>query len=184
MRIIVFGARGDVGSRVVAEALARRHEITAVVRRAEQVDSWPKDVEVRVADVDLFPELEAVLASARSAGRVVRGLEDARRALEVDERGLEHVDRRTGVERGRRVSRLVLVSNDGAERFYRNVESLLRRHAPRVLALRISADQSALGGRVFGSDQVARLLMVVHKDAVSALLLALAARWSADERHS
>ncbi|MFB9837076.1 NAD(P)-dependent oxidoreductase [Actinoallomurus acaciae] len=34
MRITVFGAAGGVGSRVVAEALARGHEVTAVVRRA------------------------------------------------------------------------------------------------------------------------------------------------------
>ncbi|NSC21252.1 NAD-dependent epimerase/dehydratase family protein [Streptomyces albus subsp. chlorinus] len=32
MRIVVFGAAGNVGSRVVNEALARGHEVTAVVR--------------------------------------------------------------------------------------------------------------------------------------------------------
>ncbi|MGA4849163.1 NAD(P)-dependent oxidoreductase [Streptomyces sp. G5(2025)] len=32
MRITVFGAAGNAGSRVVAEALARGHEVTAVVR--------------------------------------------------------------------------------------------------------------------------------------------------------
>ncbi|MFG2647308.1 NAD(P)-dependent oxidoreductase [Streptomyces sp. NPDC048436] len=32
MRITVFGAAGNVGSRVVAEALTRGHEVTAVVR--------------------------------------------------------------------------------------------------------------------------------------------------------
>ena len=35
MRIIVFGAAGRVGSRTVAEALARGHEVTAVVRDPE-----------------------------------------------------------------------------------------------------------------------------------------------------
>ncbi|GLY86778.1 NAD(P)-dependent oxidoreductase [Actinoallomurus iriomotensis] len=33
MRITVFGAAGDTGSRVVTEALDRGHEVTAVVRR-------------------------------------------------------------------------------------------------------------------------------------------------------
>ncbi|WP_202800353.1 NAD(P)H-binding protein [Nitratireductor aquibiodomus] len=32
MRILVFGASGNVGRRVVAEALQRGHEVTAVVR--------------------------------------------------------------------------------------------------------------------------------------------------------
>jgi putative NADH-flavin reductase len=35
MRIVVFGANGRVGSRIVAEALARGHELTAVVRDPE-----------------------------------------------------------------------------------------------------------------------------------------------------
>ena len=134
--------------------------------------------DLRVARAEIAPGLEAALKSAFSAGRIVRGLEGAQRALSVEQQGLEHVDRKTGVERGRRVSRLLILADDGSERFYREVESLLRRHAPRVLALRLPVDECALGQLLFGRDQVARLLMVEHKDAVSAVLLALAAQWS------
>jgi hypothetical protein len=126
---------------------------------------------------ELAPDLEAALQSAFSAGRIVRGLEGAERVLASEQQGLEHVDRTTGVERGGRVSRLLVLANDGSERFYRDVESLLRRHAPRVLALRLDVDEHALGRLLFGRDQVARLLLIAHKDAVSAVLLALAARW-------
>jgi hypothetical protein len=133
--------------------------------------------ELRVAQAEIEPVLEAALKSAFSAGRIVRGLADAERVLAAEEQGLQHVDRKTGVDRGKRVSRLLVLADDGAERFYRNVESLLRRHAPRVLALRVSADERALGRLLFGPDQVARLLLVEHKDAVSAVLLALASRW-------
>lgn len=53
MRITVFGAAGNVGSRVVAEALHRGHEVTAVVR-----------------DPARFPELDAAArARAGDAGR-------------------------------------------------------------------------------------------------------------------
>ena len=38
MRIVVFGAGGRVGSRTVAEALARGHEVTAVVRDPDAHD--------------------------------------------------------------------------------------------------------------------------------------------------
>src|SRR3569833_3286879 len=41
MRIIIFGATGSVGTRVLAEALMRGHEVTAVVRRAEQLSLLP-----------------------------------------------------------------------------------------------------------------------------------------------
>jgi hypothetical protein len=137
--------------------------------------------ELHVARAEVTPGLEAALKSAFSAGRIVRGLEGAERTLAVEEHGLSHVDRKTGIERGERVSRLLMLADDGSERFYRSVESLLRRHAPRVLALRLPADERALGQLLFGRDQVARLLLVEHKDAVSAVLLALAAQWSGDD---
>jgi len=136
---------------------------------------------LRVARAEVTPGLEAALKSAFSAGRIVRGLEGAERTLAVEAHGLSHVDRKTCVERGERVSRLLMLADDGSERFYRSVESLLRRHAPRVLALRLPADECALGRLLFGRDQVARLLLVEHKDAVSAVLLALAAQWSGDD---
>lgn len=154
------------------------HLASGLAARAEPL--WAGG-EVRVPRVEVAPGLEAALKSAFSAGRVVRGLEATERALAAEERGLKHVERTSGVERGGRVSRLLVVADDGAERFYRKVESLLRRHAPRVLALRLSADEHALGQLLFGPDRVARLLLIAHKDAVAAVLLALAAQWSGDD---
>lgn len=132
--------------------------------------------------IEIAPDLEAALTSAFSAGRIIRGLEGAERALAAEERGLEKVDRSTGVERGQRISRLLVLADDGSQRFYRSVESLMRRHAGRIIALRVGVDEHALGRTLFGRDQVARLLLVAHKDAVSAILLALAARWNAKDR--
>jgi hypothetical protein len=130
-----------------------------------------------VPRVTLIPALGAALTSAYAAGRLVRGLDDATRVLAAEDQGLKHVDRATGVARGGRVSRLLVLADDGAERFYRGVDALLRRHAPRLLALRVSADERALGALLFGPEQVARLLLLEHKDAVAAVLLALAAQW-------
>ncbi len=135
---------------------------------------------LRVPHAELKPGLKTALRSAYSAGRIVRGLEGAQRALVGEEKGLKNVDRKTGVERGKRVSRLVVLASDGSERFYRSVELLLHRHSPRVLGLRVPVDEGVLGGLLFGRDQVARLLMVEHKDGVSAVLLALAAQWRGD----
>jgi hypothetical protein len=101
--------------------------------------------------------------------------------LANEQQGLAHGDRKAGVGRGGRVSRLLVLAGDGSERFYREVESLLRRHAPRVLALRLPIDEVALGRLLFGGDQVARLLMVGHKDAVSAILLAIADHWREED---
>jgi hypothetical protein len=141
---------------------------------------WPgSEREVPVADMDA--ELAAALRSAHAAGRVVRGLESAERTLAAEERGLRLADRESGAARGERVSRLLILSGDGAERFYRQVEALLRRHGPRVLAVRVAADADALGALLFGPGRRARLLLVEHKDAVASVLLALAAQWKRSE---
>ena len=50
MKIIVFGAAGAVGSRIVAEAAERGHEITAVVRR-RGAGAFDAAVDVLVRDV-------------------------------------------------------------------------------------------------------------------------------------
>lgn len=120
----------------------------------------------------------AALRGANQAGFVVRGLEAAERRLAAEDRGLQlarpEEERRTSV----RVSRLLVLTHDGSERFYRNVEALLRRHGPRLLAIRLEIDEHDLGELLYGPERVARLVLVEHKNEVAALLLALARQWS------
>ena len=47
MRILVFGAGGNVGRRVVAEALGRGHEVTAVLRNPARTAALPAAVVIR-----------------------------------------------------------------------------------------------------------------------------------------
>jgi hypothetical protein len=42
MKIAHIGATGNVGSRIVAEALRRRHEVTAIARHPEKLEPRPK----------------------------------------------------------------------------------------------------------------------------------------------
>ncbi|OOE73544.1 hypothetical protein BZG22_10540 [Salinivibrio sp. IB870] len=44
MNIIVFGATGDIGSRIVAEALQRGHKVTAVTRNEAAFAKLPDGV--------------------------------------------------------------------------------------------------------------------------------------------
>lgn len=125
----------------------------------------------------LSSELAEALKSARRTGHMVRSLERAERTLAAEERGLCLVDQKTAVPRGVRVSRLLVLANDGAERFYRQVETLLRRHGPRVLAVRLEIDAYGLGELIFGPGRAARLLMLEHKTAVGSVLLAMAGQW-------
>lgn len=70
MNITVLGSGGNVGSRIVAEALSRGHEVTAVVRSPADFERLPAGVNVRsgdVGDTSLVAELakgQDVLISA------------------------------------------------------------------------------------------------------------------------
>jgi hypothetical protein len=133
---------------------------------------WPGSG-IEAASVQLTPRLIAALKSVHQAGQVVRGLELAENRLAREQRGQSISDRKTGNSRGERVSRLLLLSNDGSVRFYRNVEGLLRRHAPRVLAVLLECDSATLGELLFGPGSLARLLLLEHKEAVSHVLLSM-----------
>jgi putative NADH-flavin reductase len=51
LKIALFGATGMIGSRIAAEALARGHEVTALVRQPKPVDGLPQ---LNVVAGDLF----------------------------------------------------------------------------------------------------------------------------------
>jgi hypothetical protein len=118
-------------------------------------------------------DLTEALKRAQRAGHLLRGLESAERALAAEERGLRMADERGSSPRSARVSRLLLLADDGAERFYRHVEGLLRRHGTRVLAVRLEVEAGVLGERLYGPGRIVRLLLVERKEAVSDILLAM-----------
>jgi len=62
MRITVFGAVGSVGSRVVAEALARGHEVTGVVRSEARISSLPPAAQGRIGDARNVDQVAALSA--------------------------------------------------------------------------------------------------------------------------
>lgn len=79
MKIVVLGARGDVGSRVVAEAVARGHDVTAIVRNAEQAGKVPAQATAQIGDAldtDLLSDLMAGHDVAVSALRPPDGREN------------------------------------------------------------------------------------------------------------
>ena len=156
--------------------------------------------------VEVGEDLVAALRSAVQSGRVIRGFEAAESKLAAEERGLKlapigshpgttmpevaaQADGTTTSEsatptsgdaapaRNVRISRLLLLANDGSPRFYRNVDALLRRHGSRLFALRLDLDALPLGSLLYGPDRLTRLLLIEHKDAVAAVLLAVATQW-------
>lgn len=71
MKIVVFGATGNVGQRVVAEALRRGHDVGGVVRDPSAVQSPDKRVRLVKGDAT---SAESVAAVARGADAVVSAI--------------------------------------------------------------------------------------------------------------
>jgi len=106
------------------------------------------------------------LFHARRARRLTRGLEGAETLLAAEESGLKRVARSRNDSERVRVSRLLIVSEDGSERFYRQVERLRARFANRLEILLLECDDEALGAAAFGPGRRSRALLIQHKDAV------------------
>lgn len=62
MKIALIGASGFVGSKILAEALQRGHQVTAIVRNPEKIDTSQKNLSVKKADVLQVDELAKILA--------------------------------------------------------------------------------------------------------------------------
>lgn len=154
------------------EADARHEQLrTFIKQNSEKLWSGSS---VLVPASDLSEGLRAALGAARGKDRLTRGIDSIERLLENEANGLALADKKTGEKRVQRISRLLVMSSDGVERFYRKVESLLREHGERVMALRLSVDAKQLGEAVFGPEKAVKLFLVEHKEDVAAILLALA----------
>lgn len=96
--------------------------------------------DVRIPFLQLNPDLRNHLFAAKSAGEVVIGYEAIERSLANELHGLEKVSNRSD-----RVSRMVIVSNDGSPRFYRQLGFLHEKQGERVLICRLDIDSSSFG---------------------------------------
>jgi hypothetical protein len=126
-----------------------------------------------VPTVPLDAALAAALGTAARTGTLVLGLEAASAALDREEHGLAAAAARAAADRASRISRLLFLTDDGAERFYRAAESMTRRHAGRLLTCRLEAPAIALGRAVLGRDAGLKAVLVCHKDAVVGALRAI-----------
>ena len=88
MKITVFGARGNVGSRVITEALSRGHEITAVLRNNARTNEIDPSVNVVIGHADNVDDVvkwsdgqDLVISATRPPQGVESQLVDTAKAL-------------------------------------------------------------------------------------------------------
>ncbi len=126
--------------------------------------------------IPCFPSSKPILDAlirARRTDRLIRGFEDGEKLLYAEGNGIENIDNKTGINRRERISRLIVVANDGSDRFYRQTKRLAEKNRPRVMAILLDITSFELGETIFGPGKRALFLLISHKDSVTGLLTSL-----------
>lgn len=124
--------------------------------------------------VTLTEDLEKALAKTRDFWQLERGLEKITEVLRAETKGLKALQDKQGTGASLRASRLLLVSNDGTERFYRICEKLMKEHGERVLFLGLDVNSARLAEKIVRSETAVKAILVSDKNSVSLVLNALA----------
>lgn len=132
--------------------------------------------ELQVPSLPLSQSLAAECRLALRNGLATPGLEAIAEVLASEQKGLDALRKRAAVApQNPRVSRLLLMSNDGSKRFYRDCESLLCRYDQRLIGCRLAVTGDDFGSAVYGYPKLMRAILFVDKKAVARALLALLA---------
>lgn len=150
-----------------------RHAAVTALLEADTAPLWEKG-RTEVATVPLSRSLAQVLGHALHVGLASQGLELVTEKLASEQLGLDAMAQKTPTAPSEgRVSRLLVLANDGSTRFYRNCDALISRYERRLLACRVDLDGNALGQALFGRPKLVRCVLVHDKHVVSRALLAM-----------
>ncbi|MDY6988521.1 MAG: hypothetical protein SWQ30_10735 [Thermodesulfobacteriota bacterium] len=116
----------------------------------------------------LTPKLRTHIFYAKSCGELIVGYEAIARALANELRGLQKIDSQSD-----RVSRLLIVTNDGSPRFYRELAFLQKRQGARVLICRLDVGSLVMGNILGFKDKVVKAVLLTKKKSVIDVLKSL-----------
>jgi len=117
-------------------------EVLVALER-ERVPLW-SDSPVQIPVLSLTEALRTSIFRAKAIGDVTIGYEAIEKLLANEQHGLQKQD-----SKQERITRLLIVTNDGSPRFYRELGFLEKRHGSRVLICRMNVG-SALMGEILG----------------------------------
>jgi hypothetical protein len=132
--------------------------------------------EIRVPTLNLTTSMEKALSLSRRAGQLRGGLESIESMLGREQAGQRAMRKkqRQPQDNINRLSRLLIMSSDGSERFYRHCEMLLATHADRMIGIQLNTQSQLIGQKFFGKEAQVKALLVSHKDFVVRVLESLA----------
>lgn len=114
--------------------------------------------------------LRKALKEALRAKHLVQGLEKIGNQLDKEKKGLDLLKNKSGQVSAPRMSRLILLANDGSERFYHDAESILIRHADRAYGCLVLADSETIGKEIAVKAMPAKAFMIDDRKALGIFL--------------
>ena len=116
----------------------------------------------------LTPELGKQIFYAKFLGELILGYRNVEKTLENELHGLQNVNNKSD-----RVSRLLIVTNDGSPRFYRQLEFLHKKQGGRVWICRLDVDSLLMGNILELKDKQVKAVLLNRKESVVNVLKSL-----------
>jgi hypothetical protein len=140
------------------------------VLEALQKNSIPlyENSEMQIPLLKLTPELRQQIFYAKSLDELIFGYETIAKELAGELKGLQNVNNQSD-----RISRLLIISNDGSKRFYREFEFLLNKHGERILLCRLDVDSELMGYILGLGQKQVKAIMINRKNSVVNILKAI-----------
>ncbi len=132
-------------------------DVRAALER-ESIELY-SDSEIYIPVLKLSQELRKQIFYAKSLGELIFGYEAIEKALANELRGLQKVDRQSD-----RVSRLLIVTNDGSPRFYRELEFLHKKQSRRVMICRLDVGSVLMGNILGFKDKQVKAVLLKQKE--------------------
>ena len=126
------------------------------------------DSEVSIPLLRLTPELRKHIFYAKSIGELTVSYTAIEEYLANELRGLRKVGNKSD-----RVSRLLIVTNDGTPRFYRELEFLHKKQGGRVMICRLDIKSASMGDILGFKNKQVKAVLLNRKTSVVNVLKSL-----------
>lgn len=130
--------------------------------------------EVTVSYWSFDARIAQALRGILHTGHVVQGLEHISEVLDREKKGLDALEQRSGqVPASPRLARLLLLSNDGSDRFLREAAALLVRHGARAYGIVLDTDAVELGQLSTKKGNPTKALLIDDRKVLASFLKAI-----------
>ncbi len=126
------------------------------------------DSNIYIPVLKLNPELRKQIFYAKFQDELIVGSRDIEKYLKNELHGLKKVNNLSD-----RVSRLLIVTNDGSPRFYRQLEFLHKEQGGRVLICRLDVDSVLMGNILELKEKQVKAVLLNRKESVVNVLKSL-----------